>query len=78
MLQCKCHGAIHQPVLLLERLQKSKFCYSADRAAERETGLDRSAMGTVASSAITLKEHIAAGILAITFTSRQQLPSVQM
>lgn len=78
MLQCKCHGAICQPVLLLERMQTSNFSYGADRTAEREgeTGPDRSAMGMVASSAITAREHIGADILAITFTSRQQLPSV--
>lgn len=52
------------------------FCYSGDRAAERETGLDKLAMGMVALSATLAREPIAEGMLAIIFTSRHQLTDV--
>lgn len=62
---------ICKPTLHLERLQTSMVCYSRDRPGERETGLEKLAMGMVALSAIPAREPITEGIFAIIHTNGQ-------
>lgn len=60
---------ICQPILPLETQQISIVCYSRERPEQRETGLDKLAVGMMAIPDIPAREPVADGILAIIFTS---------